>query len=94
MRTSQFTASFLGLMIAAVSAVEVKAAEEAGNCTAAKRLISAASTFYSARPELIDQINPLLNVGIKGVNGHPDPTHLLYRFEEFEHAMPGRPVQC
>ena len=81
-------ASFTGLMIAAVSAAEVKAAEEAGNCTSAKQLVNAAKAFYGEAPELIDQINPTLNVGLKGINGYPDPTHLLYRFEGFEQKVP------
>jgi len=58
------------------------------NCTPAKQLVSAASAFYGNQPELTNIINPVLNVGLKGINGYPDPTHLLYRFEDLEHSMP------
>jgi len=55
---------------------------------AAKQLVGAASAFHGEQPDLTDMIDPQLTVGLKGINGHPDPTHLLYRFEGFEYAMP------
>jgi len=58
------------------------------NCTPAKQLVSAAKAFYGNQPELTNLITPVLNVGLKGINGYPDPTHLLYRFEGFEKSMP------
>ena len=88
MKTSLLAASFAGMVIAGVSAVSIDAAEEAGNCTSAKQLVNAAKAFHGKTPELTKLIDPRLNVGLKGINGYPDPTHLLYRFEGFEHQMP------
>jgi len=57
-------------------------------CSSAKQLVGAASAFHGEQPELTNLIDPQLTVELKGINGHPDPTHLLYRFEGFEYAMP------
>lgn len=57
-------------------------------CSPAKQLVKVAQSFYGDKPDLVDVIDPKLNVGMKGINGHPDPTHMLYRFEAVEKRLP------
>jgi len=87
MKSRVFAVSLLGLVVFSMSASNVDAAEEAGNCTPAKQLVNAAKAFYGDKPELTNLIDPQLNVGLKGINGYPDPINLLYRFEGVEHKM-------
>ena len=87
MKSRVFAVSLLGLVVFSMSASNVDAAEEAGNCTPAKQLVNAAKAFYGDKPELTNLIDPQLNVGMKGINGYPDPINLLYRFEGVEHKM-------
>jgi len=89
-KTRLLSARFAALILAtaAVDTANADDVEEDWNCTPAKQLVSAAKAFYSKKPELVDVIDPVLNVSLKGINGHPDPIHLLYRFEDFEYSMP------
>ena len=73
MKSRVFAVSLLGLVVFSMSASNVDAAEEAGNCTPAKQLVNAAKAFYGDKPELTNLIDPQLNVGLKGINGYPDP---------------------
>jgi len=85
---SLFAASFLVLILATANIANADQGEAELNCTSAKQLVGAASAFHGEKPELTNLIDPQLKIEMKGINGHPDPTHLLYKFEGYEHAMP------
>ena len=72
--------SLLGLSPAATWAKE--------SCSPAKKLVEATRAFYVEKPELIDIIAPELQVGLSGINGHPNPTHMLYRWQDEELRLP------
>ena len=87
MKTSLFTASFVGLTIAAASSVKSFGEEPEDNCSPAKQLVKAAQAFYDDQPQLTNIIDPVLTVGLRGVNGYPDPISLTYKFEGFEYEL-------
>jgi len=80
--------SLLGLSPAAAWAKE--------SCSPAKKLVEATRAFYVEKPELIDIIAPELQVGLSGINGHPNPTHMRRkgRFENHEEPRAWRPRLC
>jgi len=88
MRNSLFVSTFVGLSIASTSGAKSYAEGAADNCSSAEQLVKAAKAFYGNQPELTNLINPLLTVGLKGANGYPDPTSLIYKFEGFEYEIP------
>ena len=57
-------------------------------CSPAKKLVDVAQSFYGDQPDLTNVIHPKLSVGMKGLNGHPDPAHMLYRFKSIENRLP------
>ena len=57
-------------------------------CTDAKDLVKVAQNFYGDNPELTNIITPTLELAIKGLNGAPAPTAILYRFEGDEEIVP------
>lgn len=57
-------------------------------CRSAKDLVKVAQSFYGDNPELTNIITPVLNLSIKGTNGSPDPSAILYRFENEEEILP------
>lgn len=58
-----------------------------GSCSPAKKLVQAVKAFSSKNMDLTNVISPSLSVGLKGINGHPDPTHMLYKYEDVEHKL-------
>lgn len=57
-------------------------AEEA--CTSAKDMIRMVKAFYGAEADLIDIINPTVQMKFSGINGNEPPDQILYRFEDHE----------
>lgn len=58
------------------------------SCRSAKDLVKVAQNFYGDEAELRNVITPQIDMTLKGINGAPDPTALLYRFEGEEHTLP------
>ena len=58
------------------------------SCQSAKQLANAAQSFYGDNPELTNIITPTFSLKFKGINGAPDPTGILYRFEGEEEMVP------
>lgn len=59
-----------------------------GPCSPGKRLVQGAKAFYDAKPGLTNIIQPRLDVSVVGMNGYPDPSGMLYRWEDVEHNLP------
>lgn len=57
-------------------------------CQSAKDLVNAAQSFYGDNPELTNIIAPVIDISISGINGNPDPSGILYRFEGEEEILP------
>ena len=69
-------------------AVTPTAALANGSCSSAKKLVEGAKAFYGDKTELRDVVQPQLDVFLNGINGHPNPTQMLYRWEDVEHSLP------
>lgn len=57
-------------------------------CRKSKDLINLAQAFYGDTPELRNVITPNINMALKGINGAPDPSAMLYRHEGKSHILP------
>lgn len=57
-------------------------------CRSAKDLVNLAQSFYGDRPELVNVIEPNIELALKGINEAPDPNAMLYRYEGEEHTLP------
>lgn len=57
-------------------------------CRSAKDLVNVAQSFYGDAPQLKNVITPNIEMTLKGINGAPDPTAMLFRYEGEEHTLP------
>ncbi|GGX72249.1 hypothetical protein GCM10011309_23180 [Litorimonas cladophorae] len=53
-------------------------------CRSAKDFVRLAQGFYGPSPELTNIITPELSMVFRGINGHPVPSHILFRHEGTE----------
>ena len=80
MKNSIILAATMGMVAAPAFAGEP--------CRSAKDLVKVAKSFYGDNSELTNIITPVLNLSIRGTNGSPDPSAILYRFEGEEETLP------
>ncbi len=52
------------------------------DCTKAKDIINVVKSFHAPKAELVDKINVDLNLSLKAIGDYPEPTGLLYRYED------------
>jgi len=56
-------------------------------CRTAKDIVNLAQNFYGAEADLKDVITPYVSMRLEGINDTPDPTALLYRYENEEQSL-------
>ena len=56
-------------------------------CRSAKDFVRMAQGFYGPSPELTNIITPELSMIFRGINGHPVPSHILFRHEGMERRL-------
>ena len=76
------------LILSAVISLIASPAFAGEPCRSAKDLVKLAQSFYGDNPDLTNIITPVLNLSIKGTNGNPNPSAILYRFETEEDILP------
>jgi len=85
MKIEKFSTLLVGAMLGMTS---VASAEEDNGCTSAKDFVNLIQSFYGANPELKNVITPTVRMELRGLNGNPTPSHILYRHEGEEYKLP------